>query len=168
MTTLVSAVSRAACAWWYDATERLGRLPARRDFDPTEHPKLLPHVFLMDVEPEGRFRIRLNETYITDLWGHEPTGRYLDQDNFGPRWSSLRDLLEETAAGRRPLATHERVMHGRGFALLNEVVHLPLAQDGGAIDMVLGTLVTIERGAGARAGGVDDHRRMTWSVERKF
>jgi hypothetical protein len=50
-------------------------LPARRDVDPTELPKLLPHMRLIDVDEGGaRFRCRLRGTEPATAVGHDDTG----------------------------------------------------------------------------------------------
>lgn len=56
-------------------------VPARRCFDPVDHPELLPHISLFDVE-EGsprRFRLRVVGTEIVENLGRNATGRYMDE-----------------------------------------------------------------------------------------
>ena len=54
-------------------------MPCRADIDPTEIPRLLPHVMLVDVLDGGRYRYRLIGTENASAHGFEATGRYLDE-----------------------------------------------------------------------------------------
>src|SRR5690349_7676726 len=54
------------------------KMPRRADIDPTEIPKLLPDVMLVDVLPEGRYRYRLIGTENAAAHGMNATGCYLD------------------------------------------------------------------------------------------
>ncbi|MEQ8816361.1 MAG: PAS domain-containing protein [Thalassobaculum sp.] len=65
---------------WDRLRRRLGRLPHRREIDPTELPReVLPGMLVLEREPSGRFRCRLAGTKLTEIYGFEPTGWYLDQ-----------------------------------------------------------------------------------------
>jgi len=98
-------------AYW--DRKRAGRaMPFRSDIVPTEIPKLLPMLFMVDVEHEPRrFRYRLIGTGVVALTGRDLTGRAVDEQVFGKRcrmfgtrmrlsWNTL-NLLERagTLAG---------------------------------------------------------------------
>jgi hypothetical protein len=55
------------------------RMPSRADIHPGEIIKLLPHVMLVDVLGEGRYRYRLIGTANMQEHGFNATGRYLDE-----------------------------------------------------------------------------------------
>ena len=60
---------------------RDGRLPSRTDIDLTEIPDLLGHINIIEVERDGgrlRFRYTLWGTAVTELFGRDYTGHYLD------------------------------------------------------------------------------------------
>ena len=54
------------------------RMPSRKDIDPIEIPTLLPHLLLFELH-EGRLRYRLTGSVTVDLFGRDPTGKYLDE-----------------------------------------------------------------------------------------
>src|ERR1044072_4742557 len=71
-----------AYAYW-DSKRRGRRMPARADLDPTEMPRLLPHLALLDIERSPlRFRYRLVGSHIDDVRREHGknllTGEYLD------------------------------------------------------------------------------------------
>src|ERR1051326_8762365 len=70
--------------WRHKAVGRA--MPRRRDIDPTEIPKLLPDVMLVDVLPGGHYRYRLIGTGNTQAHGVHATGRYLDEVLPGPEY----------------------------------------------------------------------------------
>ena len=60
-----------------------GRLPGRQDIVPHEIPDLLPYLMLYDIVPQPsgnavRYRIRLAGTYVVELLGGDPTGKFVD------------------------------------------------------------------------------------------
>lgn len=57
-----------------------GRIPSRRDIDPSEILPLLPNILMMDFEPSPfRVRFRLVGTKVVEVTGFEFTGKYLDE-----------------------------------------------------------------------------------------
>ncbi len=69
-----------AYTYWRAKAAAAGRdLPGRADIDPTEIPRLLPDVMLVDVLPEGRYRYRLIGTENSAAHGVSATGRFLDE-----------------------------------------------------------------------------------------
>lgn len=54
------------------------QLPSRQAIDPAEIPELLPHLGLIDVEPNmSGFRYRLIGTHMVNMFGRDFTGRSL-------------------------------------------------------------------------------------------
>ena len=72
--------------WRCKATGRA--MPRRADIDPTEIPKLLPDVMLVDVLPQGRYRYRLIGTENSVAHGMNATGRYRPRRG-EPSWVNL-------------------------------------------------------------------------------
>lgn len=55
------------------------RLPGRDGMDMLDLPRsVLPHAFIYEREPDGRFRCRLAGTRFAEELGYEPTGQCLD------------------------------------------------------------------------------------------
>jgi hypothetical protein len=114
-------------------------MPRRTDIDPTEIPKLLPDVMLVDVLPEGRYRYRLISTENTQAHGINATGRYLDEVLPGPEYKDhVIALYDECVGARRALYSECLFMapQQRAPERHTEVLFMPLAEDGETVNMV--------------------------------
>ncbi len=126
-------------AYHYWCGKAAGRLmPGRADIDPTEIPKLLPDVML--VEPvEDRYRYRLIGTENARAHGINATGRFLDEVLPGPDYRAhVLGLYAECVAARRalyseclffPPGRQEPERH-------TKVLFMPLSADGEAVNMI--------------------------------
>lgn len=141
-----SEVSREILEIWR-ARAGDGMLPSRRDFDPVEIPRhLLPHMFMVDVLHESaaaRFRYRLLGTYLTDMFGRDSTGLYLDKIYPPGFYRDIRASLEEAIARKSPLRVVGRSNFVNKEWLTFEGAYLPLSEDGETINIVLGTLTAV-------------------------
>jgi hypothetical protein len=117
-----------------------GRALARRaDIDPTEIPKLLPDIMLVDVLRHGRYRYRLIGTENTQAHGIHATGRYLDEVLPGPEYRDhVIALYDQCVATRRALYSECLFMSPRQRApeRHTKVLFMPLAEDGETVNMV--------------------------------
>lgn len=114
-------------------------MPRRADIDPTEIPKLLPDVMLVDVLPEGRYRYRLIGTENTQAHGMSATGCYLDEVLPGPEYRAhVIALYDECVSARRALYSECLFMSPGRQALERhtKVLFMPLAEDGETVNMV--------------------------------
>jgi hypothetical protein len=129
--------------YWLRIRPKRGLLPGRANLDPVDIPKLLPILYLVDIErgPELRFRWRLRGTTLEFISGRDYTGLYFDQtyDDFST--SRTRAQLLAVANGAacwwlgHPFSARPRdVTHA-------ERLMLPLAADGRNVDMILGLTV---------------------------
>src|SRR5258708_36533592 len=81
-------------------------LPSRRDLDPVDIPKLLPHVLLVEVHDGGRYRYRLIGTENVREHGMDATGRYLDDVLPGPESKAhVLPLYGKSAQEPRPASS---------------------------------------------------------------
>jgi hypothetical protein len=139
-------------AYW--ASRRKGaKLPGRRDLDPAEVKRLLPTLSLIDVAREPMdFRIRLAGTGLYDVYGREITGRALSEVYNSAAADYWRvELQKVVEAGRPAVGVHS--LAWRGASHLSILwLRLPLATDGGRVDMILGYDAVI--GMGQVASGV--------------
>lgn len=115
-------------------------MPARMDVDPVDLPRrLLPHLFLVDVEEEPRrYRYRLVGSELTAAMGRELTGRYVDEMPYLFRKFALPAYAEVMAARApiyREINAFEALQRIRYKRLL-----LPLSDDGARINMVMGAI----------------------------
>jgi hypothetical protein len=77
-------------------------LPGRQHIDPTAIPRLLRHLFLLDVSCDPlRFKCRLAGTEFSRLIGRDLTGRYIDEVHPGFNGLILRQytLAAKSAMG---------------------------------------------------------------------
>lgn len=141
MKDLQSPISRDLVAYWLAHCGNRP-MPARRDIDPLTIPRAaLPHVFLVDVEAEGRFRYRLIGTAIVAMTGRDITGQEISAQTYGQHAETVLRPFRRVAAERRPLAARLEASSG-DVPLVTESVFLPLGVDG-PVDMVLGAIVRL-------------------------
>jgi hypothetical protein len=89
---------------WLDLYARHGRIPRLADIDPTQFPKALADVWMVDAESDGRFRVRLTGQTLVTWYGRSPKGLYYEE-LFGP------EILPVV------VAQANRVLHGRSIGL---------------------------------------------------
>jgi hypothetical protein len=112
--------------------------PARRDIDPIDIPRLLPHLMLVDIVDGGaRFRYRLAGTEIEQRVGCRMTGRHLDEITEGQYGTYIHGLYRELLATRSPLYSETTYGQFRNSPFTAQRLMLPLSSDGETIDMVL-------------------------------
>jgi hypothetical protein len=135
-------------AYDYWREKSAGRcLPRRADLDPTEIPKLLADVMLVDVLPSGRYRYRLIGTENTREHGVNASGRYLDEVLPGPDYKNhVIGLYDECVRCRSPLYSECLFMspEQRDPERHTKVLFLPLAEDGKTVNMVFVVQVFID------------------------
>lgn len=117
-------------------------MPRRRDIDPTDFPKHLPGILLLDVEDvdadgHARYRYRVVGTQEVRNRGHDPTGRHVDEVLGGP---SLEEALESYDLVHRertflydPIAFKD----DRGVWIDELSILLPLSEDSKNVSQIL-------------------------------
>ena len=126
-------------------------MPARRDFDPSEVPTLLPHVQLVDMI-DGRFRYRLVGTELVRAFGRDYTGQFPDDMFPGPRGRMICEVFGRVWDARQPMFLRSKYITTRNLDLLANRLYLPLSDEGREVNMLLGA-VTFDFGTtGAVAG----------------
>lgn len=96
---LVVPEQRQLYDYWLD--KAAGRkMPARVDIQPTQIPRILPSISLVDIEPElGKSRVRLAGTRLREIYDREITGLCIEDLDWGDRrdyWlASYRRTVEE-------------------------------------------------------------------------
>lgn len=137
-------VVRGVYEYWLSICPASG-LPGRQHVDPAAIPRLLPYVFLIDVERAPlRFRYRLVGTAYIELMGRDLTGCYLDEVH--PTFDGeVREHYTAAVEQRQPVYRRGQVMfavEARRFLGMERII-VPLARDGATVDMVLGGIVYI-------------------------
>lgn len=113
-------------------------LPARRDIDPAEIPRLLPNVWLVDVVDDvRRFRVRLIGTALVDAGIPLRVGDFIF-DRLMPELRHTLAEFESVVRTREPLWFRGPV-NLRHDTYVHEIerIFLPLASDGRTVDMLL-------------------------------
>jgi hypothetical protein len=114
-------------------------LPRRADIDPTEIPKLLPDVMLVERHDDGRYRYRLIGTENAAAHGVNATGRFLDEVLPGPDYGPhVLALYDECVRERRALYS-ECLFFSPGRSQPErhtKVLFMPLSNDGTAVNMI--------------------------------
>ena len=111
----------------------------RADIDPTDIPKLLPHVMLVEVLPSARYRYRLIGTENAEAHGMNATGRYLDEVLPGPEYKAhVLGLYDECVRSRR--APYSECLfislQLRAPERHTKVLFLPLSEEGETVNQV--------------------------------
>ena len=114
------------------------RLPARRDFDPIEMKEVLGAIFLLKYLPEADdFHFTLIGTEIVKWVGVDNTGRLVG-DLFGEHGRSFYGLVRTSG---KPARIHGTVHWRDKRHVRFELVALPLADDGGTVDRLMGATI---------------------------
>ena len=135
---------RLAGLYRYWDERRGGReMPSRADIEPTDIPRLLPILILVDVEPDGGLRYRLIGTEFVTVAGRDVTGRsYAEVFPPGPYRDYIFALYDELILRRLPIYTEGvSPIAGSSRRRYTRRLMLPLSADGVRIDMVLGVQI---------------------------
>ncbi|SMF23498.1 PAS domain-containing protein [Tistlia consotensis] len=122
------------------------RMPARRDFDPADARRLLPHLMLIDVFPqsprERRFRVRLHGTAQVDYQGADWTGCYPHQKTDRAPADRLCEVGDQVVASREPWMSTGTLywLPSKPWSRF-ETILLPLSDDDETVNMLLGLTV---------------------------
>jgi hypothetical protein len=134
---LVIPEQRQLYDYWL-SKKRQDCLPHRADISPSDFPRLLPFVSLIDCEIEsGRFRVRLAGTRLREVYDCEITGRYVDEFDPGTRqdyWLKAYRRLVSTAL---PAQGVVRGPQDSKDHLVQFWLRLPLAGHNGDVGMIL-------------------------------
>lgn len=114
------------------------RLPPRRDMLPEEMREFLGYIVLVDVtEPPHRFRFRLVGTEISNAYGRDMTGLYVDDITTAAYREMLLDHYGRAVDTAEPALHRLRFVEWPGKA--HELVRLtlPLSDDGQTVNMLI-------------------------------
>lgn len=141
-------------AYWA-SLRKSGRLPGRADIRPEDLKRLLPTVSLIDVLPDGDYRLRLAGTGLYSVYGREITGRRLEDVYNSQAAEYWRKELDAVAHEGKPgVGVHSMSWRGAGHMSILWL-RLPLASNGKDVDMILGYDAVVgapsDSGSGIRA-----------------
>lgn len=114
------------------------RLPARADVEPTEIPRLLPWIALVEItENPQRFCFRLAGTQVENFYGAKVSGRWLDELDFSDQNAAIATQYAAAAQLGEPSVARFAFTKQDGRHIAYERVLLPLSSDGSKVDMLL-------------------------------
>lgn len=125
---------------YWESKRQGGQLPARRDIDPLDLGRLLPHLLLFDVVRAGggvRFKFRVAGTAFSTMIGRDVTGLYLDELGPPDRVATvISGLTAMVRTGRPCFLAGRPTLHSNQVVMVKRL-GVPLASDGRAVDMIL-------------------------------
>ena len=129
-------------------------MPARRDIDPTDLSRVLPYLQLIEAVAPDRFRYRLVGTAIVQTFGHDYTGRFLDELALGAeRINFFASRLRAVRDNARPLFVRTQYVSEKGVHFMANRLYAPLSENDRDVNMILGSL-TFEFSRGTTREGV--------------
>ena len=144
---IISHPTLVALHRYWDGMRGGRMMPTRHDLDPSETVKLLPHIYMVDVERDPlRFRYRLIGTAICAFLGRDYTGRAVDAATYGEGdiLSRLLRLFTAVVEARAPVAYKGNIWYvsGREWREV-EALLMPLSRDGMNVDIIFAGYVTV-------------------------
>jgi len=134
---------QAFYAYW--DSKRGGRsLPRRKDIDPLEIPELLGHINVIKVHRARgslRFQYTLWGTFITDLYGDDFTGRFLDEIILPVGVDRVAAAFEQTVATGQPHFWRVPVPCGIRRYASNRRLLLPLSEDDETVTHMIAMMI---------------------------
>jgi hypothetical protein len=120
--------------------KRAGRaMPARADIEPLELKRFLPGIILIDVVDDlRRYVYRLVGTREVAMRGKDPTGTSMIEGFFGPSLDEALSIPDTVVSNREPLFLHRNFTAPDGRLGDEELVMLPLSDDGETVNKILG------------------------------
>lgn len=120
--------------------------PRRCEIHPTDIPKLLPFLLLVDVLPGPRYRYRLVGTEVERVFGTAMTGRSIDELMRGEYLDFITGLYRAIVECRAPVYSENTYAND---AFRTHRLMLPLSEDGENVTMVLAGQVFLRRSGGS-------------------
>jgi hypothetical protein len=119
------------------------RMPQRRQIDPVEVPRLLPHLVISEsIEDGKRFRYRLAGTAVASAMGLNPTGRWVEDVASGSYRDYINELHRSVCRERVPLfAASGFVSPTRGKTGFARRLALPLSEDDRMVNQILSMVI---------------------------
>ena len=128
--------------WEYWQDKRGQRqMPARKDIDPIDIPKVLPHILLLELAGE-RLRCRLIGSAVAEAYGGDQTGKFLDVMVPQQRYEVVRKIYDLVLTAARPLVGRSNFITADANELRVTRLLLPLSDDGLRVNMILEGVAT--------------------------
>lgn len=140
-THLDDPLLREAYAYWRKKRDPR-RMPARRQIDPAEMPRLLPNLLISEVvDAERRFRYRLVGTAIARVLGRDVTGCCVEEVMSGAYRDYITELHRAVCRERTPVFARSALESAGGRHRVARRLLLPLSEDDSAVNQILSLVV---------------------------
>jgi hypothetical protein len=124
-------------AYW-DQKRGTRAMPARGDLDPVDLKPLLPVMTLIDVVPdERRYVYRLVGTREVEMRRQDPTGKPVSEAYYAESPGETVQVLDHVVMTRQPALFRGVYQPFSTRTQSEDVVYLPLSQDGETVNMIL-------------------------------
>jgi len=123
---------------YWDLKRGSRRMPRRAEIDPSDFLPVLPHVFIAEVHPPGRFRFRLVGTAICERWGENYTGKWLDELALDRERDNILSQYERALRTASPRFDAAEFTNEHGRYLHYHRLLLPLSEDDQRPNLLLG------------------------------
>lgn len=111
-------------------------MPSRADLNPADIVSLLPHIVLVDVEPDtGRYKYRLIGTETVKVMGFDVTGKYLNQ--YPAIEESLKGRYDWLVKEKTPYLYFNRLKWTEKDFLEYYALGLPLSNNGQDVNILM-------------------------------
>lgn len=112
-------------------------VPRRADIDPTEIPRLLPHLYLLNVRPGPEYEFRLMGTHLVERMGLDPIGRLVSEVIEGEYLSYMERLFAKAVVLRQAIYSRSSYrVPDRDFLDVHRII-LPLTRGGDDVAMLI-------------------------------
>jgi hypothetical protein len=123
---------------YWNARRGTRLMPARGDLDPVDLKTVLPLLILIDVVPdERRYVYRLVGTREVEMRGNDPTGKAIKDAYYGESAEESAWYLDHVVRTREPVLYRGTYQPLTTRTMREDVLFLPLSQDGQAVNMVM-------------------------------
>ena len=123
---------------YWNARRGARLMPARGDIDPVDLKALLPMLILIDVVADARRYIyRLVGTGEVEMRGRDPTGKSILEGYYGESADDTIFYLDRVVQSREPLLYRGTYQPMRTRTQQEDLLFLPLSNDGAVVNMVL-------------------------------
>lgn len=141
--------------------------PRRSDIDPLDLPKaLLPHLYILTLEPDGGYRFRLAGTRMAEIFRNDVTGKRLDAVLVGHDLDNALRSYGRIVKGAVPWYSRVIYKVDGESGILYQRLTLPLGEDG-EVTHLLGGL-TVHRELRIYEEFYESHGRHALDVEDRL
>ncbi len=121
-------------------------MPARRDLNPADIPRLLPKLMLAEVGGRSadtqapQIRFRLVGTEVVSRFGCELTGCRLSEIDYGAQADEVAALFRRVVDSAEPQYARIEFQQSQDRLIWMQQLLLPLSDDGSKVNMILAVI----------------------------